>query len=54
MHPDLSARAADLYRAERERAAHRERLIATVAGGAESGRRTVWARFRTPRRTPHV
>lgn len=48
MHADLSAQAADLYRAEAERAARRERLIASTKTG-KPGLRKLWARLRTPR-----
>ncbi|HJE58211.1 MAG TPA: hypothetical protein K8V84_06805 [Nocardiopsis listeri] len=48
MHADLSAQAADLYRAEAERAARHERLIASARTG-RPGLRELWARIRTPR-----
>lgn len=48
MHADLSAQAADLYRAEAERVARHERLVASVKGG-KPGLRKLWARIRTPR-----
>lgn len=46
MHADLSAQAADLYRAEMERVARHERWVAK----ARTSRRGLWARIRTPRR----
>lgn len=46
MHADLSAQAADLYRAEMERAARHERRAAK----ARTGPRGLWARIRTPHR----
>lgn len=48
MHADLSAQAADLYRAEMERAAHHERRTAK----ARTTPRSLWTRVRTPR--PHT
>ncbi|SIO84157.1 hypothetical protein [Nocardiopsis sp. JB363] len=48
MHADLSAQAADLYRAEAERVARYERLVASVKT-RRPGLRKLWARFRTPR-----
>ena len=47
MHPDLNAQAADLYRAEMERAALRERRAAQ----ARNRPRSLWTRIRTPRRS---
>lgn len=49
MNADLIAQAADIYRAEAERAARHERLIAQVQGGAKARLRRLWARLRTPR-----
>lgn len=46
MHADLSAQAADLYRAEMERAARHERR----AIGARTSPRSLWTRVRTPHR----
>ncbi|MEU3017060.1 MULTISPECIES: hypothetical protein [unclassified Nocardiopsis] len=46
MHADLIARTADLHRAEMERVARDERLLALTREGS----RSLWARIRTPRR----
>lgn len=48
MHADLSAQAADLYRAEAERVARHHRLVASVKT-RRPGLRGLWARIRTPR-----
>ncbi|MEU3309984.1 hypothetical protein ACWGSK_18215 [Nocardiopsis sp. NPDC055551] len=48
MHADLSAQAADLYRAEAERVARHDRLVASVKTRGP-GLRRLWARIRTPR-----
>ena len=47
---DLNAQAADLHRAEAERVARNERLIAEARGSVASRLGRLWTRLRTPRR----
>ncbi|WP_017603723.1 hypothetical protein [Nocardiopsis alkaliphila] len=53
MYADLTAQAADIYRAEAERTARHERLIAEAQGGEQDRFRRVWARLRV-QRTPRT